>query len=203
MAAPQTQKQYVLALAEERGILSRADLREADLPETYLSQLASEGKLAALAPGVYMAKGYEPAETLDLAVVAKKVPSAVLMGISALQFHGLTTHLAHSVQIAIERGRWTPSLDWPPIEVFHISSRAFSAGIETHLIETSVELRVYSVAKTIADLFKFRHTFGLDVALDALKEGWREGRFEMSELDTYADVCRVRGVMRPYLEMLS
>ena len=196
------QKQRVLELVKERGLLSRADLREADLPEEYLSRLAREGELTSLAPGIYMAPEYEASESLDLAVVAKKIPHAVVFGISALQFHDLTTQVAHSVQIAIERGKWEPKLDWPPIEVFHISSDAFTTGIETHIVEDVVEIQIYSVAKTIADLFKFRNTFGLDVAIEALKEGWRERRFTMDELYEYAKLCRVHRVMRPYLEML-
>lgn len=203
MTKATTQKQCVLELAKERGLLSRADLREADLPEEYLSRLQSEGELTALAPGIYMAPEHDASESLDLAVVAKKVPHAVVFGISALQFHDLTTQIAHSVQIAIERGKWEPKLDWPPIEVFHISGDAFSAGVETHTVEKNVEVQVYSVAKTIADIFKFRNTFGLDVAIEALKEGWRENRFTMDEIYEYAKLCRVQRVMRPYLEMLQ
>jgi hypothetical protein len=63
-------------------------------------------------------------------------------------------------------------------------------------------VRLYSVAKTLADLFKYRNKVGLDVALEALREAWRERRFTMDELDRYAQICRVRRVMRPYLEAL-
>ena len=63
-------------------------------------------------------------------------------------------------------------------------------------------MRFYSVAKTVADLFKYRNKVGLDVALEALREAWRERRFTMDELDRYAQICRVRRVMRPYLEAL-
>ncbi len=203
MSIEATQKQQVLELAQAHGLLSRSDLREAELPEEYLSRLADDGELVALAPGVYMAQEYEPSEFLELAVLAKKVPHAVIFGISALQFHNLTTQVTHAVQIAIERGKWAPKLDWPATEVFHISGEAFSAGVETHTVEKDVEVKVYSVAKTVADLFKFRNTFGLDVAIEALKEGWREKRFTMDEIYEYAKTCRVQRVMRPYLEMLQ
>jgi len=203
MTGTLTQKERVLELAKERGILSRADLREAGLPEEYLSRLEGEGELTILAPGIYMASDHEMTESFDLAVVAKKVPNAVVACISALQFHGLTTQVAHTVQVAIERGKWVAKLDWPQIEVFSISGDACCAGVETHLVEGVVQVQVYSVAKTIADLFKFRNTFGLDVAIEALKEGWRAERFTMDEVYAYAKICRVQKVMRPYLEMLS
>jgi predicted transcriptional regulator of viral defense system len=63
-------------------------------------------------------------------------------------------------------------------------------------------VRVYGVAKTLADCFKYRHKIGLDVALEALREAWRARRFTMDELDRFAGICRVRRVMRPYLEAL-
>jgi hypothetical protein len=61
---------------------------------------------------------------------------------------------------------------------------------------------VYSVEKTLADCFKYRNKIGLDVALEALREGWRDRRFSMDELDRCARICRVERVMRPYIEAL-
>jgi len=59
---------------------------------------------------------------------------------------------------------------------------------------------VYSVAKTVADSFKFRNHIGLDVAIEALREGWQQRRFTLEELDTMARVCRVQAVIKPYVE---
>jgi predicted transcriptional regulator of viral defense system len=86
------------------------------------------------------------------------------------------------------------------MRVFSFSGECFSAGIERHRIE-GVTVRVYSVAKTVADCFKHRSKVGLDVAMEALREGWRERRFTMDELQRFARVCRVANVMRPYVEM--
>ncbi len=40
------------------------------------------------------------------------------------------------------------------------------------------------------------------MALEALREAWRERRFTMDEMHRYARICRVEQVMRPYLELL-
>ena len=63
-------------------------------------------------------------------------------------------------------------------------------------------MRVYTVAKTIADVFKYRNKVGLDVALEALREAWRARRFTMDEIHRYARICRVERVIRPYIEAL-
>jgi hypothetical protein len=78
---------------------------------------------------------------------------------------------------------------------------ALSEGIETHEIEGQI-VRVFVVAKTITDLFKYRNKIGLDVALEALREAWRARRFTMAEMHRYARICRVERVMTPYLEAL-
>jgi len=83
--------------------------------------------------------------------------------------------------------------------VVRYSTASFVAGVETHKIE-GVRVKVFNPAKTIADCFKYRHQVGLDVALEALKAGWRERRFKVEELLEYARINRVEKVIRPYLE---
>jgi len=92
-------------------------------------------------------------------------------------------------------------LRYPPLRVVRPSGEAFSAGVQTHRIEGQ-SVRIYGVAKTLVDCFKYRNKIGLDVALEALRESWRARRFTMDELDRYAAICRVQRVMRPYLEAL-
>jgi len=41
------------------------------------------------------------------------------------------------------------------------------------------------------------------VALEALRECWRERRATMDEFWHYAKICRMANVMRPYLAMLT
>lgn len=61
----------------------------------------------------------------------------------------------------------------------------------------------FSPAKTVADCIKFRQKIGLDVAVEALREGWREKKFTLAELTKAADVCPVRRMIQPYVEMLT
>jgi hypothetical protein len=54
----------------------------------------------------------------------------------------------------------------------------------------------------VADIFKFRHKLGLDIALEALKLYRERDAFDVGELLRYARVCRVEEVIKPYLEVL-
>ena len=94
-----------------------------------------------------------------------------------------------------------PALRYPPLRIVRYTGAALTEGAESHQVEGR-EVRVYNVAKTIADCFKYRNKIGLDVALEALREAWRARRFKMDELERYAAICRVQRVMRSYLEAL-
>ena len=70
-------------------------------------------------------------------------------------------------------------------------------------VPNGVPVRFFNPAKTVADCFKYRNKIGLDVAIEALREYWKARRCKMDDLWHYTDVCRVRNVMRPYLEALA
>jgi hypothetical protein len=91
--------------------------------------------------GTHMASRSVPAKEAPISTnetlieVAKRVPLGVLCLSSALRFHELTTENPFEVWLAIERGAWSPKLDYPPVRVVHFSEAAFKFGIETHSVE--------------------------------------------------------------------
>ncbi|MEW6166489.1 MAG: type IV toxin-antitoxin system AbiEi family antitoxin domain-containing protein [Pseudomonadota bacterium] len=165
-----------------------------------LRQLEQGGRIMRLRRGVYApASDRLASDTWGLAL--RRYPKGVLCLLSALAFHEITTQAPWDVWLALPAGSRAPGKGYPPIRAVYVSGAAYSAGIETHRRPTG-EVRVYSVAKTVADCFKFRNRVGLDVALEALREGWRERRFTMEELYRMAQLCRMQNVMRPYMEAL-
>jgi predicted transcriptional regulator of viral defense system len=167
----------------------------------YLRRLCRQGRLERVGRGMYSLPGFEMELHHSLAEAAKRVPRCVVCLLSALTFHNLTTQMPSQVWIAIDRKARKPKTDGVKLRIMRFSGAALSQGIEEHSIE-GIPVRVFSVAKTIADCFKYRNKVGLDVALEVLREGWRERRFTMDDLWRYAKICRVANVMSPYLESL-
>lgn len=118
------------------------------------------------------------------------------------QFHRLTTQWPWQVWLAIENKAHRPKIDFPPVQLVYMSGEAFTSGIEEHLIE-GVTVRVFNVAKTVVDCFKYRKKVGQDVAIEALRDYLNEQRGPRSELYHYGRICRVDNVMPPYLDALS
>lgn len=127
------------------------------------------------------------------------MPRGVICLLSALRVHEIGTQAPHQVWLAIPHRAQTPRLSQPALRVIRMSKKSLLDGIDRHRID-GVEVPVFNAAKTIADCFKFRNKIGLDVALEALREGWRERKVMMDDLWRYANVNRVSNVMRPYLE---
>ena len=195
--------------AIERYLKRRTSATTADLAKLGLSRASLYRNLAALtASGQWVRTGrgqYHKASSETDAntwlQVQRRYPQSVLCLVSALVFHNLTTQNPREVWLALPKSAWRKPTSYPPIALVHFSGAALTAGIETHG-KAGAAVRVYSVAKTVADCFKFRNQIGLDVALEALRGGWRERRFTLPELDSMAAVCRVRAVIRPYVEAL-
>ena len=116
--------------------------------------------------------------------------------------HEIGTQSPFEVWLAIPHRMPAPKLDRPAVRVVRMSGAALEEGIE-HLVVDGVRVAVFNPAKTIADCFKYRNKIGLDVALEALREGRRTRKVKMDDVWRYAAVDRVGNVMRPYLEALQ
>jgi len=199
MASAETLEQAVLALAKQRPLLRARDLAEHSLPTITLTRLVAAGRLERIARGVYSLPGRTLSEHRSLAEASLRVPQGVVCLLSALRVHGIGTQAPFEVWIAIPPNSPTPKLDQPALRAIRMSGTALSEGIEPMQID-GVSVPVFNAAKTIADCFKFRNKIGLDVALEALREGWAQRKVRVDALWHYATIDRVSNVMRPYLE---
>ncbi len=198
---PTSQAQRTHELLAQKGIVRPVDLEAIGIPRAVLTRMAAAGEVERIGRGLYRLPTLG-SEHDSLIAVATKVPQAVFCLLTALQFHELTTQLPRQIWIAMPRGSHTPRIDYPPIKMVQFAGDAYSTGIEeVERVRTTV--RVYSVAKTVADCFKHRSKIGLDVALEALKETRKKGKASADDLWHYAKLCRVANVMRPYLEAIE
>lgn len=187
---------------ESNRPFSAAEIRASGIPSQVLVELQTKGIIERISRGIYLPVNAMPTENLSLQSVALKVPGGVICLLSALRFHNFTTQLPHEVWLAIKPHHWIPRISSPELRVVTMSETPFNFGIEEHDID-GITVKVYSAAKTVADCFKFRNKIGLDVALEALKEGHRGKLFTASELHQAAKACRVANIIRPYEELIQ
>jgi predicted transcriptional regulator of viral defense system len=192
----------ILTLAHANGLLRTRDVDHAGVPRAILAGLAQDGRLVKISRGLYCLPDRTGSEHDTVAEVAARSKIGVLCLVSALRFHELTTQQSSEIWLAIPHKAHAPRFDYPPLRIVRMSGDALTQGIdEVDVAGTTV--RVFCIAKTVADCFKFRNKIGIDVALEALREAWQERRVNMDDLWRYAEVCRVANVMRPYIESVT
>ena len=197
-----TQTQRVLDLARQKGMLRPGDLHAVGAARVVLTRLTASGQLEKVGRGLYRLPGINASEHETLVTVTARVPQAVFCLLTALQFHGLTTQLSRQVWIAMPRGSHVPKIDYPPVKMIQFTGEAYAEGVEV-FERDQVSLRVYGIAKTVADCFKHRNKIGLDVALEALRDARSKKKVSADALWHFAKICRVANVMRPYLEAIE
>lgn len=197
-----TDRQRTLRLIEKMGLVRPRDLEAEGISRAQFSRLMRQGVVLRQARGIYVAAGHSPTAEHALAQVAKRVPDAIFCLFTALRVHGLTTQSPAEVWIALHEKARKPCLDYPRLRVARFSGAALTSGIETRQIE-GVAVRVYMVAKTVADCFRFRNRLGIDVALEALRTGLAARKLTPAVVLRAAKQCRVERIVRPYLEAVQ
>lgn len=162
-------------------------------------RLVRSGALRKLRPGIYRPTDRETWMNQGLLDACAAVPEGVICLVSALAYHGLTTSIPQAVWVAIPRNAWAPRLTFPA-RFIRMASRALEMGTDTVRIQGQL-VRISCKAKTVCEALRFRDKIGVEVALEALKTFLRQGGLP-DELVKWETVCRVRGILRPYLEAM-
>ena len=202
MPASVTQRQIARTVLAERGIARLAELRNAGVTAATVSRMERNGEVVRLARGLYQLPDAELDANHSLAEIAKRAPKAVICLVSALAFHGLTDQLPRQIWLAIGRNDWAPQPNGPAMRIVRFTDSLLNESVDTHVVE-GVPVKVFGIAKTIADCFRYRNKIGLSVAIEGLQETLRQRRATPGEITDQAERGGVGTVIRPYLEALT
>lgn len=197
-----SQRDQALTLLKRRGITRLADLQTAGIAATTVSRMERAGEVVRLARGLYQLPDADLDPHQSLAEAARLVPRGVICLASALAFHGLTDQMPPKVWIAIGRKDWRPRISYPPLRVARFSDEHLRHGVERKKI-AGTTVPVFGVAKTVADLFRYRRTVGELLALEGLRQALRQRKATPAQLAREAQAAGVWRTMQPYLMALT
>lgn len=197
-----TKKEKLIAtFKRHKGILRFSAMIEAGFHRLEIKSLLESGEIERMGRGIYRLKSSLSLSNPDLVTVALQAAKGVVCLISALSYHDATDEIPRSIYVAIPRGVRANKIDYPPVKYFRYAPEVWQKGIETHVIDGHA-VKIYSLAKTVADCFRYRNKIGLDVALQALKIAVNEKKIKPTEIMRFAKICRVDKIIRPYVEAL-
>ncbi|MFA6231207.1 MAG: type IV toxin-antitoxin system AbiEi family antitoxin domain-containing protein [Rhodanobacter sp.] len=203
MSAPQTtQREQVLSLLQSRGMMRLREFGDAGITSATVSRLERDGAIVRLARGLYQLPDAPLDQQHSLAEATKLIPKGVICLTSALAFHGLTEQLPARVWVALGKKDWRPRVAYPPVRIVRFPPKLLAAGIEHHVIE-GIPVPIFGVAKTMADLFRYRRTVGEATIIEALREALRQRKATPAEIARFAEQTGVWKVMQPYLTTLT
>jgi len=198
----QRKTQEIISYFQSHGRVVRfSSILKAGFHPDSLATLEKEKKIVKIARGLYRLSNYDIGSYPDFVIASLQAKKGVICLLSALAFHEATNEIPRCVDIAIPQGAHANRIKYPPVRFYRFAPKAWQAGIKEWEIEGH-KIRVYSLAKTIADCFKFRNKIGVDTAREALKAAVTEKHIKPKEIMHYAKICRVDSVMKPILETM-
>ena len=134
--------------------------------------------------------------------VWQKLQSAVVCLVSALAYHELTEQLLRAVWMPVGTRDWRPKAHVPRMRIERFSDALLTDDVITVEVK-KVPVRVFGVAKTIADCFRHRRKVGQSVASEGLREPLWQRNATPAEIARHAKRGKVATIVRPYLEAFT
>ena len=159
-----TQRNQAIALLQAQGMVRLCEFKDAGITAATISRMVHSGEVIRLVRGLYQLPDAPVEANHSLAEAAKRVPKGVVCLVSALAYHDLTDQIPRSVWLAIGTKDWIPKGSGPTLRFVRFTDELLTDSVQTVLIE-NVPVKVFGVAKTIADCFRHRRSVGLQVAL--------------------------------------
>ena len=194
--------EHILQYLKKRGGFARmSDLRAASFQTRDIARMVREGSITKVKAGLYKLPDITHQSSINLSFIeiSHSVPKGIIALASALAHHELTTFVPSEIYVAIPQSAKPPKIDYPPVRFFYFPERFYHLGIEK--IKTNAGIfSIYDKEKTICDIFRYRNKIGENLALEGLKTYLRRKDSNINKLYQYAEVCKVKTILIPYLK---
>lgn len=180
--------------------ISPNDLKRNNIFRQYVEKLQSDGYIEKYHNGIYVSKFFEEEPAFaSFFYACKRIPKGIICLLSALEYHDITTQAPYQIWVCANYNFIEPKSFPYPLSIVRMSEDLLKIGVIEEEIAGNV-MRVFNPAKTVADCFKFRNKIGINIAIEALRDGLAKKKFSLDEVHKYAKLNRVDKVMEPYIE---
>lgn len=195
------QEQLIGFIQKNGGFARSAELIRAGFYKAVIYSAVNEGQIERVRHGVYGLAGGPDVSHPDLVTASIMIPNGVICLITALSFYEVTDEIPRYIDVAVPAGSKAKMTKDLSLRLYHFSRKTWKEGVEERDIDGQT-IRIYSLAKTIADCFKFRNQIGMDIVRSALKNALEQKKVNHRDIMKYASCCRVTNVMKPIVETL-
>ena len=184
---------------DDAGVLLTENARKSGITKSAFYQFVRKNKMERLAHGIYLSPDNweDPAYVLHL-----RCPQAVFSHDEALYYHDLVDREPLQPTLTVYSGYNTQKLTASGAKVYTVKKELLPIGKETITNAFGHEIPMYDLERTICDLVRSRSHFDFQDFQSALKRYAARKDKDLNRLMEYAQLFRVRSVLRTYLEVL-
>ncbi|GAB1444255.1 type IV toxin-antitoxin system AbiEi family antitoxin domain-containing protein [Ignavibacteriales bacterium] len=189
-------------LAFSNGYARMKDLKERGIHPREIKKALDDGLIDKVKPGLYKLIDFPWDENSSFVDVYRSNNKAVICLTSAIEYYGLTTFNPSYISIAIPENARLNKIFYPPVRVYYFRDTVYQTGIEK-ISSKSGEFLIYTVEKTLADLFRYQQKIGDDIVLESLKNYMSSKNRDIALLWRVAEKCGVLGRMKDYMKAFT
>ena len=197
MSSLQNQIEIVDNLAKIKSVVSEIELKRLSVDS--VENLIKIGKLTRSTSKTLILKDAEITANRSIVEAIALIPEGIVCLGSALEYYELTPVIPGKVHLAIPNTIAFPDTEELPVKLIPMTATDYSCGTEIQILE-GVEVKIFSVPKTIADCFDLYWKIGLDIALQAIEESLRNQICTKEDIEYY---CRKRNLAPHILQELT
>lgn len=185
----------LVSILEKKTAVRARDLYRSGIRPEALRRALQRGLLLKIGRGLYARKDFSADFERQIMLACKRVPNGVVCLNSAVRFHGLLPVNSAPIWIAINFKAKKPVASGLKLRFVRFSGQALTQGVENRRID-GVPVRIYSVAKTIADCLKYRKKLRGNLADKLLQRSIAQKKCSEQRLRHFAKICRVKKLVQ-------
>lgn len=196
-----SKKELVMELIQKHnGFITSSQASAAGINNKTLQRMHNLGEIERIEHGMYMDPNQMEDEYLLTQYRCKK---GIFSHETALYFHELSDRTPFQMMLTIPSGYNTRLLkEKEKYKFFYIAEELHSMGEMTILTPFGNQVHVYDKERTICDCLKKKDQLDGDLVKEAVKMYLKTSGADYAKLLKYAEVFKIKDLVRNYMEML-
>ncbi len=186
-------------IKNQNGTVLSADLEKYEIPRTYLQMMVAEGTLERVDRGIYVS--VDSVED-EMYAMQTKYSKLVYFHETALYINNLTDRTPFEYSASVPSGYKVVTSIADKFKIYYIKKELHDLGVVTAMNTFGNSIRVYSIQRTICDLFRSKNRIDIQVFNEALKRFVKLKSVDYSLLMEYAKKLKVDTAVKNYMAVL-
>lgn len=188
-------------MKNNNGILESKQAVKAGIDNKVLQRLYKAGEIERIGKGIYIDVGYMEDEYFITQYRCKK---GIYSHETALFFHDLSDRTPLQLMLTIPSGYNTRLLkDKDKYKFFYNKKGYHDIGKMKLKSPYGNDILVYDKERTICDCLRKKEQLDIDIVLAAVKQYMKKPGTDFAKLLKYAELFKIRELVRQYMEVLS